>query len=140
MTWMIENRKSLRGTLYIEVLPGHYSSKHWGSSSVFFSEAHFFYFEPTIIRHWPTYSHYYFSDINASAWIEIVSDFDAMKIMASETGRLSAIDKFLFTNRNKISDQPEAQTISELCASIDIFTVWVKRTLESHNTIAVLGI
>jgi hypothetical protein len=137
---MIDNRRILSGTLYIEVLPGNYSSKHWGPSSVFFTEDHFSYFEPTIVRNWPTHSHHHFSNIPASAWNTIVRDLDMMKAIASETRRLSSIDAFLYQNRSKKADYSEIETISELCSSIDEFTTWVNMTLEKYNTIAVLGI
>jgi hypothetical protein len=140
MSWMISNRRILSGTLYIEVLPGHYARKHWGPSSVFFTEAHFFYFEPTIIRNWPTHSHHHFSNIPARTWNKIVCDIDMMKVTLSETMRLSSIEEFLYSNQIEMAYNDEIQTISELCASINEFSAWINETLENHNTIAVLGI
>ena len=140
MTWMISDKSTLRGTLYIEILPGPYSNICWGPNSVFFAEEHFAFIEPTVIRNWPSHDHYSFSDIPAVAWFRIQKDLEALSIIVEGGGRLHELADYIYPQRKKMTVEAEAILLNELRVSIHAFIDWLATTLTEYDTIAVLGV
>lgn len=140
MTWMISDKSTLRGTLYIEVLPGPYSNICWGPNSVFFAEEHFAFIEPTVLRNWPSHDHYSFSDIPATAWLHIQKDLNAMSTILDSGGRLDELADYIYPQRKKRQVDAEKMLLTELRLSINAFNDWLATTLIEYDTIAVLGI
>lgn len=137
---MISDKSNLRGTLYIEILPGLYSNICWGPNSVFFAEEHFAFIEPTVIRKWPSHDHYTFSDIPATAWVQIQKDLNAISTIVASGGRLNALADYIYPQREKRQFNAETKLLSELRLSIDELKTWLATTLIDYNTIAVFGI
>jgi hypothetical protein len=140
MTWMISDKSTLRGTLYIEILPGPYSNKCWGPKSVFFAEEHFAFIEPTVIRNWPLHDHYSFSDIPSATWLQIQRDLKAMSTIVESGGRLSELANCIYPQRKKRTVEAETTLLSDLRVSINDFNDWLAKTLTEYDTIAILGI
>ncbi len=137
---MISDKSTLRGTLYIEILPGPYSNVCWGPNSVYFAEEHFSFIEPTVIRNWPSHDHYSFSDIPANAWSHIQKDLEAMSTIVGSGGRLDKLADFIYPQRKKMTFETETMLLTELRVSINEFNNWLATTLTEYDTIAVLGI
>jgi hypothetical protein len=142
MSWMITDHRKLEGTCYMEVLPGKYKGECWNSQSVFFEEEHFSFIEPTIIRHCPKYDHYAFTDINKSIWENILADLERLHENIRDSSRLSDIradvDLFFTTTEQRFLES-EAENMKHLRQMLNDFIRWARTTLESHDTIAVLG-
>jgi hypothetical protein len=141
MSWMITDQNELRGTCYIEVLPGKYQNKCWTPQSVYFEEAHFGFIELTIIRHCPKYDHYAFTDINKAIWQNILADLDRLQQRIGKSTRLSDIrDEVFITMTESRFVESEAENMRELRQTLNNFVRWARGILDSHDSIAVLGI
>ena len=142
MSWMITDQGELEGTCYIEVLPGKFANECWNSESVFFDEEHFGYIEPTIIRHCPEHDHYSFTDIRKSQWQDILVDLERLHARIDEASRLSDIREevglFFATTEARFLES-ETENMSNLREMLIDFVRWARKTLETHDTIAVLG-
>jgi hypothetical protein len=142
MSWLITDRESLRGTCYIEILPGRYRGKHWNAESVYFEEVPFGCLEPTIARHWPAYSHYAFNEINGYVWRKIIADLQTtgQAIAAGATTReLDGRIGFIFTPSRDGFLKNEVENLGELRNTIEDLTTWLTRQLESFEAVSVLG-
>lgn len=140
MAWMISDKSMLRGTLYIEILPGPYSNTCWGPNSVFFSEEHFAFIEPIVIRNWPSHDHYSFSDIPADTWFRIQKELEAMSTIIERGDRLDGLADYIYPQRKKRTVEAETMLLTELHVSLNEFNEWLATTLTEYDTIAVLGI
>ena len=143
MSWMITDRTELSGTCYIEVLPGRYENRCWNPQSVFFAEEHFCFIEPTIIRHCAEHDHYSFTDIDRSKWQHILADLEQFANEVDASSQLpdtNGVVKLGPETRKSSPFQSEGEDVASLREMLLGFTRWVRQTLESHDTIAVLGI
>ena len=142
MSWMITDRSALSGTCYFEVLPGSYENECWNPESVYFTEEHFGFIEPTIVRHCPEHDHYAFTNISRSKWQDIVGDLERLANSIDESTRLSDVEgelEMLFTATKQRFLQSETENISKLRTMLFEFVTWIRKMLESRDTIAVLG-
>src|SRR5262245_28844859 len=71
---LIEQKSELRGTCYIEFLPGKYAGRCWNDGSVFLDEEVFGLIEPKIIAQVPEFDHYAFIEIQGEVWNQIIRD------------------------------------------------------------------
>lgn len=142
MSWLITDRESLRGTCYIEILPGRYRGKFWNAESVYFEEVPFGYLEPTIAKHWPAYDHYAFNQMNAHVWRKIIADLQAIGqaiAAGATTGELDGRIGFIFTPSRDAFVAHAQGNLSELRSTIEEFTNWLNRQLETFEAVSVLG-
>jgi hypothetical protein len=142
MSWMITDRSELVGTCYIELLPGKYDGDCWNRNSVFFEEEHFCFIEPTIVRHCPKHDHYSFTDINRSTWEYTLADLERLHARIDHTSRLADIRedvgiRFASTERRFL--ESESGNMRQLRRMLNDFVRWAHETLDSHDSIAVLG-
>ena len=143
MSWMITDKSELSGTCYIEVLSGKYANECWNSKSVYFEEEHFGFIEPTIVRHCPEHDHYAFTNISRSTWQYIVADLERLANSIGESTRLSDLEgefELFFTTTKQQLLQSEPENIRKLRSMLIEFIAWIRKELESHDIIAVLGI
>ncbi len=143
MSWMITDKRELSGTCYIEVLPGTYQRQCWNPQSVFFTEEHFGFIEPTILRHCPEHDHYAFTDIEKPVWENILADLERMHLSIGDASRLADIRgevDFIFTTTKQQFLEVEAENVQKLRQMLDDFLQWTRQTLQTHDWIAVLGI
>jgi hypothetical protein len=142
MSWMITDQSGLNGTCYIEVLPGKFNGTCWSTQSVFFTEEHFGFIERTIVRHCPEYDHYAFTDISKPRWEAILADLDRLHSMIASSSRLadfrSDVDLF-FSDTEQRFLESESENLKSLQQMLNDFIRWARKTLESHETVAVLG-
>jgi hypothetical protein len=142
MSWIIKDRESLRGTCYIELLPGRYRGKSWNAESVYFEEVPFGYLEPTIAKHWPAYSHYAFNEMSAHVWRKIIAGLQTIGQAITDgatTSELGGRIGFIFTPSRDAFLKNEEENLGELRNTIEDLTTWVMRQLESFETVSVLG-
>lgn len=142
MSWMITDRGELEGTCYIEILPGKFQGECWNSQSVFFDEEHFGFIEPTIIRHCPEHDHYTFTDIDKTVWEDILADLQRLHQSIGDASRLSDLHgevDLVFTTTKQRFLEAEADNMQNLRQMLNDFILWARKTLKSHDSIAVLG-
>lgn len=143
MSWMITDKSEISGTCYIEFLPGEYQNKCWNPESVYFQEESFGFIEPIIVRHCPEYDHYAFTDISRAPWEFIISDLQRIANQINDATRLADIEEeigILCVGTKNRFLKSEAKNIFNLREMLLDFIKWLRQTLVSHNTIAVLGI
>jgi hypothetical protein len=142
MSWMITDQSRLDGTCYIEVLPGKYNGTCWNAQSVYFTEEHFGFIERTIVRHCPKYDHYSFTDINKSIWETILAELDRLQSKIRSSSRLADfrndVDLFFADTEQRFLES-ESENVKSLQQMLNDFVRWARKTLERHDSIAVLG-
>ncbi|MCB9951768.1 MAG: hypothetical protein H6824_12375 [Planctomycetaceae bacterium] len=142
MSWMITDHRELKGTCYMEVLPGQYGGKCWNGQSVYFEEEHFGFIEATIIRHCPKYDHCAFTEINKTTWEKILAELEDLYADIGDSSRLadvrSKVDLF-FLNTEEQFLSSEAENMKRLREMLRDFTRWMRATLNMHDTVTVLG-
>lgn len=78
---LIQSKSELRGTCYVEFLPGPFTGKHWSEESVFIGEEEIYWLIAPIFKdrlsakfnyHGPT-------EISKSEWISIIADLEVLK-------------------------------------------------------------
>ena len=142
MSWMITDQSQLSGTCYIEVLPGKYENQCWNPESVYFEEEHFGFIEPTIVRHCPEHDHYAFTNISRLKWQAIVADLERFANMIGDETRPSNIEGqvgLFFATTKQSFLRSDEENMAELRAMLIEFISWIRKMLDSHDTIAVLG-
>lgn len=142
MSWMIRSLSELKGTCYIELLPGRFTQQCWNPQSMFFEEEHFGFIEPTILRHCPKHDHYSFTDIDKATWEKILTDLEKLHDAIVDGAKLgdlkSNVDLFFTTTEHQFC-QRESENLKHLQAMLGAFIQWTSTTLKQHDTIAVLG-
>ncbi len=130
MSWMITDLTKLRGTCYIEVLPGEYKGRSWNPESVYFTEKNFAVIETAIRDHCPDYNPYGFTDIDRSVWSDIVADLE--RLIAEPVIPLPRD-----LSRQSASQAEDTESLKEML--ID-FTHWARQVMDSNETVSVLGL
>lgn len=75
---LITDPHELRGTLYIELMPGAYQGKCWCQGSVFLSEEAFHVLEHAFRRHVPEYNYYSFMELPRLQGCSFVAELTAL--------------------------------------------------------------
>ena len=76
---ILRSKNDLRGTCYIELLPGKYIGKCWNADSIFFDEEVFGLFEPTIEMYAQGYDHWAFNEVGKESWLRIIADLEGIQ-------------------------------------------------------------
>ena len=92
---IIMNRAELKGTCYVELLPGPYINKCWNEGSLFIEEEVFGYLEPIIQKHVPAYDHYDFTAIDQAQWFAIADDLDALKPLLVSAAAVAELQQLI---------------------------------------------
>lgn len=135
---------TLRGTLFMEITPGRYKNLHWQAGSRFIHEHTFRLFVGIFERRFPAYAHYGFSEIPKKQWAPILTDLAALHA------------ELIHPRENEPTVLPTGLgSVTEICASFEAggasnrlalarlmidLDDWLRRTLESHDIVTVLGI
>lgn len=96
----ITDKSKLKGTCYIEIVPGKYQQRHWQDGSLFFTEEAFGFIEPVFESHLNSYNHYGINNIPKNVGIKIVESLNALNIdLIGIKGIESMSEKmYFFTN------------------------------------------
>ncbi len=139
---LLRSVSELRGTCYIELLPGHYRGTCWTSESVFLTEEAFGFIEPIVYRHMPAYDHYAFTEILKSVWGHIIVDVRGVteRLGVARTPRdLPELGYFFETTRTNFERDLGLNCVT-LARTLRELTEWVVDTLERNDCVSVLGV
>jgi hypothetical protein len=140
---ILRRKNELRGTCYIELLPGKYSGKCWNADSIFFDEEVFGLFEPAIGRHAQGYDHYAFNEVDKESWLGIITDLEGIqKLLEADVAPTELCQHLGFLFKDTKADffanidQNKKNTIQ----MIQEFVIWIKGNLVNNDPISILGI
>ncbi len=140
---IITDKNELKGSCYIEILPGSYNGVCWNDASIFFDEEVFGLLEPTIAKHAPTYDHYAFTEIDKSTWFKIILDMKNIQFSLNSYNSPEEIKHhfgFIFKKtEDKFLKHFEANK-KDVSLLLSNFTIWLKKQLSDNNVLTVLGI
>ena len=140
---VIRSKAELEGTAYVELLPGPYKKQCWNEGSLFFEEEVFGYMEPIILRHFPAYDHYAFTEITASKWASITKDFRSLHAAlerAASIEELKAEVGFLFRGSEaRFAENFQTNRVA-LARLLSEVSAWVSSNAGKHGCITVLGL
>ena len=139
---LICDKSLLEGTAYFEFLPGHYANEHWNDSSVFLDEEIMCLIERPFMDALPDYDHYSFFDVGLAQWQNILNNLDNFRNKLSAAKDIhDVVDQFccIWSDTEKSFADDFYINRKSLMNLITEFNSWVNRTLEKHDTIAVLG-
>ena len=98
--------------------------------------------EPIFERNRPDFDHYSFVEIPNSGWRPILKELEDLQVFLAlkpgdsevcrRVGFLSAEDKDEFVTKF-------ASNVEQLQTTVHELTVWIEKTLASHDSISVLG-
>lgn len=139
----ILDKSKLKGTAYIELLPGKYKGICWTSDSLFLDEDTFGFFLDIIVKNVPNYDYYGFTEVTTTRWKSIIArlkDFAVELRAARNPAELPAdIGYFMKDTKQRFladfhgNKQLLVQVVSDL-------VVWLESNLRHHNTITILGL
>ena len=113
---LIRRVDELKGTCYIEFVPGRYTGEHWSSTAVFLSEEAFLPLRDVFIRHYRGFDYYGINNIPLRSWEPIIADLLWRKDLLLSTAAVPNVEEI-------------AQDLAR----------WVVRQLDNYNHVAVLG-
>ena len=140
---IIRSKGELEGTAYVELLPGAYKKQCWNDDSLFFEEEVFGYLEPIVLRHFPAYDHYAFTEIAAPKWESIVEDFRSLRValeQATSIEELKAQVGFLFRGSEVRFAENFQENRSALANLLTEVSVWLSNQATKHGCVTVLGL
>jgi len=140
---IIRNKAELEGTAYIELLPGRYNEQCWNEGSLFFEEEVFWYLEPIISRHVPSYDHYAFTEISVSKWAAIVKDFQALESALEQSRSVRELAEnvgFLFLGAEARFAEDFTGNKVALRRLLREVSAWVSSQASLHECVTVLGL
>ena len=140
---IIRDKSKLEGTCYIEIVPGKYQKKHWQEGSLFFNEEAFGFIEPIFERFINGYDHYSMNDASKMEWLKIVNELDELNELLSTATELEDVIgrvSFIFSG-TRDNFQRNFEKNKKLLIQMNVELIsWVKKVLNTHDHIAVLGI
>jgi site-specific DNA-adenine methylase len=142
---IIYDLNELKGTCYIEVLPGRYKGKSWNKESIFFTEEDFIYFEPIIANVFIKYDHYAFQEIGKDNWTEIIESLKELQktLLDNSNEMIVKLDELIrsyFKVSTIIYRKEYIENSNKLNELINKFNDWIRKTLENYDEISILGI
>lgn len=135
--------QELRGTAYVELLPGPYRDQCWGPSSVFLDEEAFGFIEPIFRKLCPKYDHYAFTEIGRPLWQDILRELDALATLLDSRPTDEALSSrlgFFFHDTQSKFFENRAESLTRLHALIRELASWIRAQLNEHSVISVLGL
>lgn len=142
---ILRSASELPGSCYMELCPGPYTGQHWGQHSLFFHEHTFGVFEPTIVRHVPSYSnygHWAMTEVAADAWERIIDDLYTLRTILPEMELEEFLCRVIYAYQPMQSrcEHDFQQVKNETAAVITELTEWLNQQLKTHSCISILGI
>ena len=140
---IIRNKSELKGTAYVELLPGPYRKQSWNDDSLFFEEEVFGYMEPMILRHFPAYDHYAFTEIAASTWALVVKDFRQLGVALEQAESVADLKEdvgFLFRGSEVRFAESFESNRAALAGMLKEVSAWISSKASEHGCVTVLGL
>ena len=139
---LIRDKSMLEGTAYFEFLPGYFAKEHWNNSSVFLDEEIMCLIERPFMDALPDCDHCAFFDVSFAQWQAILSNLKKFQnTLATAQDIRNVADQFccIWPGIRKSFVNDFNRNRNSLSNLITDFSGWVNLTLETHDTIAVLG-
>ena len=140
---IIQDKKHLESTAYVEILPGPYKDECWNEGSLFLDEESFGFLERVIKRNVPEYDHYAFTKVEKRAWEQIITELNTLlqQVRHAQTTSDFAEDVYFYFKTTEADFQAEFETNRKrLERLIGEFRDWVSSRLETEKVITVLGL
>jgi len=140
---IIKDLKELNGTCYIEVLPGKYNGVCWNAESIFFDEESFSYLEKLIGQIYGEYDHYDFSVIYKDDWNKILDLLDEFMEFLKRSPKSEEMENYVdyfFVNSKENFNMNFNENVQVLKVFITDFQDWIRKQLNNHDYISILGI
>ena len=140
---IIRDQSKLEGTCYLEIVPGKYQKKHWQTGSLFIDEEVFGLIEPIFESFINGYDHYSVNEASKTEWLKIVNElenFNELLRSAKEFedlfGKIGLIAR---GTRDKFQNNFEGNKKLLIQMNVELIS-WIRKVLETHGHITVLGI
>jgi len=143
MIKIIFDRTELKGTCYIEVLPGKYNGECWNDNSIFLTERDFGYIEPIFQRCYPSYDHYAFNEMTREVWNKVFLEIEELKLYLSNSPSKKEISTrvgFIFNTTENEYMNTFDESNKLLIKFLDDFHRWASEKLNDYEYISVLGL
>ncbi len=140
---IIKNKSELEGTGYIEFLPGAYHGICWNEGSLFFEEETFGYLELVLEKHAPEYNRYAFTEIQLNAWLEIIKELQALKLLLQKSQSVNELrDRvgFIFIGTEQRFAEQFQTNKDALVGVIEELCHWIDAKARAHGCVTVLGL
>ena len=140
---IIKNKSELEGTVYIELLPGAYNGITWNEGSLFFEEETFGYLELALEKHAPEYNRYAFTEIKLDAWLEVIREWKALRLLLQRASSVSDLHDqvgFIFQNLEQRFAEHFQSNKDALAGVIEELCDWLDEKARAHGCVTVLGL
>ena len=140
---IIKDKAHLKGTAYIELMPGKYKGECWNQGSLFLDEDTFGFFEGIISKHLPEYDHYAFTEVSSSRWQSIVARLKgfAAEVRAARRPADLPSDIYYFMNDTEQRFNEEfsesAQRLQEVTSEL---AGWLETAAKNNDAVTILGL
>lgn len=95
MIEIIYDISQLKGSCYIEVLPGKYMGKCWNKESIFLTEEDFGFIMPIIKKCYSEFDYYSLNEIKREVWVKILSELEKLREYLKDSPKKDSISKFV---------------------------------------------
>jgi hypothetical protein len=139
----IANKAELKGTAYIELLPGKYKGHCWNEGSLFFEEEVFGYFEPIIEMHARDFDHYAFTEVSSTQCFAIS---DALKSLGTGVSAANGMQElpsqlgFIFHGAEERFDKHFDANARALATLATELASWLVDQATTHDCVTILGL
>ncbi len=140
---IIKEKNELKGTVYIELLPGSYQGQCWNEGSLFFDEEVFGYIEPIIEKRALGFDHYSFTEVPASSWVTIAEDLKELRDLLENAQSINQLNDhvgFIFSHSKKRFAEHFLANKAALAEVVAELSDWVLVKANEYGAITVLGL
>lgn len=136
---ILRNLDGMRGTDYMEILPGEFKGNCWNPESIFFREEAFEIVETIIYARVPSYDHYDNTSIDSHTCWEIIRDLDRFASVLSAAATNADLKRLpVFAQHGSFFDNFD-QNVPALRQMVLELTVWLRQVMEYERSITILG-
>ncbi len=137
---IIHDPRLLKGTCYLEFLPGDYAGTFWNRGSVFFTVNDFSLVLPTFTV-LPEFDYYAFIPISTCQWQQVLAQMAELQniIKQRDAHAIEAYYKLHCPHMAGVSVRRLAGRVAVTSSLLQEFVPWVQVTLQHHDVITYLG-
>lgn len=136
---LITDPHELRGTLYIELMPGAYQGKCWCQGSVFLSEEAFHVLEHAFRRHVPEYNYYSFMELPRLQGVQLVAELTALSRALQGESLVAPLPPGAEEDLERIRQDADVENgvAAELAGRL---ATWLEAQFRQNDVVSVLGL
>lgn len=136
---LITDPHELRGTLYIELMPGAYEGKCWCDGSVFLSEEAFRAVECAFRRHVPEYDYYSFMELPRLQGVQLVAELTSLARALRGDALVAPLPPGAADDLERIRQDTDVEpgVVAELATRL---ATWLESEFRRHEVVSVLGL